>query len=196
MIQIKHPEKELIPHIIHLIHEVSYISRYLYGSTYSESSIFHEMHQAYCDKVEDGVLKNILAAHTYSGTVVGIVEFYSSDQHRILPAMQQRFSPETLNILEPFYASSLPNSTYISALIVDKTFRGQNIGEILINEVIKRAEKAGHNSLFLHVWNENVRAMAFYERLQFKKQGSIQLDTGNVFFPHSAKLWLYVRNIP
>lgn len=56
-------------------------------------------------------------------------------------------------------------SLFIDDLCVDKEVRGQKIGEKLYQFALDYAKEQGCYNVTLHVWNDNVGALRFYERL-------------------------------
>ena len=51
-------------------------------------------------------------------------------------------------------------------------FQGLQIGQSVLQKVLKIAEEKGVAFLWLGVWDKNSRAIRFYERHGFKKFGS------------------------
>ena len=54
---------------------------------------------------------------------------------------------------------------YIDDLCVDKTARGQHIGQKLYNRAVQLARDSGCDRVTLHAWNFNEKALGFYEKL-------------------------------
>ncbi|HFH7277618.1 TPA: N-acetyltransferase family protein [Streptococcus agalactiae] len=59
---------------------------------------------------------------------------------------------------------------YIDDLCIDEEVRGQQIGQKLIDFARQYAKKDGCYNITLNVWNDNQRAVSFYEKLGFKPQ--------------------------
>ncbi len=59
---------------------------------------------------------------------------------------------------------------YIDDLCVDEACRGRGIGEALYRYAYDRAGELGSRAVTLNVWNCNVRAMKFYEKLGLRPQ--------------------------
>lgn len=59
----------------------------------------------------------------------------------------------------------------IHRIYVLKAFLGKKIGQILLDEAIKIANKSGVDSIWLGVWEENHRALQFYS-----KNGFVEFD--------------------
>jgi ribosomal protein S18 acetylase RimI-like enzyme len=54
---------------------------------------------------------------------------------------------------------------------VDAAWHGQGVSHTLMEEVLGRAAGGGHDSIWLGVWDENARAIAFYEKKGFAVVG-------------------------
>jgi ribosomal protein S18 acetylase RimI-like enzyme len=61
----------------------------------------------------------------------------------------------------------------LGKLYVLDAFFGKGIGYNLMNEVEKTALAKGHKQVWLEVWDENPRAIAFYERQGYQAIGSV-----------------------
>ena len=59
---------------------------------------------------------------------------------------------------------------YIDDLCVDEKIRGQKIGKLLYEEVLRYAREAGCYNVTLNVWSCNEPAMRFYEKCGLKPQ--------------------------
>ena len=59
----------------------------------------------------------------------------------------------------------------IHRIYVLKEFHGKKIGQLLLDEAIKNGKKAGVDSIWLGVWEENHRALQFYT-----KNGFVEFD--------------------
>ena len=55
-------------------------------------------------------------------------------------------------------------------IIVDKNFRHQGYGELLVNFLIHQCKKNGVNKIFLEVRNDNIIAKSFYSKIGFEKE--------------------------
>ena len=77
-------------------------------------------------------------------------------------------------IKEPQSLAQTPIKTlFIEDLCVDENARGQKIGEQLCHFAEEFAQEMGCYNLTLDVWNDNVAALRFYERLDLKPQQTI-----------------------
>ncbi len=59
----------------------------------------------------------------------------------------------------------------LERIYVLKDFQNQHIGQWMLEEAIKLARSTGKDFLWLGVWEENPRAIRFYERNGFEKFG-------------------------
>jgi ribosomal protein S18 acetylase RimI-like enzyme len=55
---------------------------------------------------------------------------------------------------------------------VDRTWHGQGLSAALMAEVIAQAEERGGRTLYLCVWERNLRAIAFYTKQGFRSIGT------------------------
>jgi diamine N-acetyltransferase len=64
-------------------------------------------------------------------------------------------------------------------LYVDKTAQGQYLGSKLLKAALRISEKNGYDTLWLKVWDQNKKAISFYEKKTFKHFGAVPyIDTG------------------
>ena len=59
------------------------------------------------------------------------------------------------------------HSLEIERIYVLNRFHGQNIGQLLFNEILELAKKNKFDFIWLGVWEENPRAIRFYEKNGF-----------------------------
>jgi len=62
-------------------------------------------------------------------------------------------------------------ATELHRIYVEHRFVGTGIGQMLLDAAIRAAEEAGHDVLWLGVWENNPDAAAFYERFGFNQVG-------------------------
>ena len=74
----------------------------------------------------------------------------------------------------PVVAASRPMR--LSRIYVEPGRLGAGIGGRLMERCIEHARERGHDVLWLSVWEENTRAVAFYERWGFAAVGEITFD--------------------
>lgn len=60
----------------------------------------------------------------------------------------------------------------LERIYVDKDSQGFGVGKKMMDEAIKIAKQLGHDKLWLGVWEENHKAIAFYEKYGFSPSGS------------------------
>ncbi len=80
----------------------------------------------------------------------------------------------------------------IERIYVLQEFQGQKIGEWMIWEILKIGRKKGKEYLWLGVWEQNMKAIRFYERLGFIRIGKHPYYIGN----DRQMDWLMKLNIP
>ena len=61
-----------------------------------------------------------------------------------------------------------PNAMEIQRIYVSEAFHGKKIGQLLLDEALKIAEQNGADSIWLGVWEENHRALHFYNKNGFE----------------------------
>jgi diamine N-acetyltransferase len=71
-----------------------------------------------------------------------------------------------------------PPSTQLRRLYVDPAITGGGLGARLVAEAIAVCGSRGSGRLWLGVWEHNVRAIAFYERLGFRICGETRFHFG------------------
>lgn len=80
---------------------------------------------------------------------------------------------KTIALTGVWAATKLWSGKYIEidSFVVDEDFRGQKIGDILIEEVHKIAEKEGANQIVLDAFTNNFTAGKFYINHGFQPKG-------------------------
>jgi ribosomal protein S18 acetylase RimI-like enzyme len=61
------------------------------------------------------------------------------------------------------------NSIEIERIYVLKEFLGKNIGQLLLEHAFQIAREKGNENVWLGVWEENKRAIRFYQKNNFKE---------------------------
>ena len=79
----------------------------------------------------------------------------------------------------------------ISRFYVDRPWHGRGIARVLMSACIAEARSRGADSLWLLVYQENARAVAFYEKSGFRKSGTQPFQLGR----RIDQDWLMVRII-
>jgi ribosomal protein S18 acetylase RimI-like enzyme len=70
------------------------------------------------------------------------------------------------------------NAPELTVLYVSEHFHGQGVGFQLLSEMERLVREAGCAGLWLTVFHENVRAIAFYERQDYKCVGKTYFSMG------------------
>ncbi len=76
-------------------------------------------------------------------------------------------------------ATRNPNAIEIERLYAAKAAIGHGVGAALMGACLEEAEALGSQAIWLGVWDENVRAIRFYERWGFETTGSRQFKLGS-----------------
>lgn len=71
-----------------------------------------------------------------------------------------------------------PQARQLSQLYVDKAWHGHGIAQVLMGWTIERAREAAAEELLLTVWENNHRAMRFYQRYGFVEIGDYAFPVG------------------
>ena len=70
------------------------------------------------------------------------------------------------------HASAMgPAPIELQRLYADRRALGRGVGAALMHAALRTAASAGHQTLWLGVWERNARAIAFYQRWHFEKVG-------------------------
>lgn len=72
-----------------------------------------------------------------------------------------------------------PRAKQLSQLYVTTPWKGHGIAHALMDWTLATARDTGADELLLTVWEENHRAMRFYQRLGFVHVGDYAFQTGN-----------------
>lgn len=72
-----------------------------------------------------------------------------------------------------------PAALQIDRLYVHQSYLGKRVGYMLMQTCLAHARKKGCPTLWLGVWENNARAIAFYERLGFSRFGQSVFMLGN-----------------
>lgn len=64
-----------------------------------------------------------------------------------------------------------PTAMEIERIYLLQAFQGQNLGQILLNKAIELAKEQQKSYIWLGVWENNSKALAFYKRNDFYKTG-------------------------
>lgn len=64
-------------------------------------------------------------------------------------------------------------------LYVSREWLGRGIGEALMSACVDEAQRAGHETIWLGVWQRNARAQAFYRKWNFRPVGEHGFQLGS-----------------
>jgi ribosomal protein S18 acetylase RimI-like enzyme len=67
----------------------------------------------------------------------------------------------------------------IERFYVDQQFHGKGVAQTLMQACFDRARQSGHGTLYLGVWEDNHRAIAFYRKCGFEIVGSHVFHMGD-----------------
>ncbi len=71
-----------------------------------------------------------------------------------------------------------PKPIELRRLYVSSMFQSRGVGATLMDACLSIARKTGHQTMWLGVWKQNVRAKAFYERWNFSVVGEQVFQLG------------------
>ena len=71
------------------------------------------------------------------------------------------------------------NPVELVRLYVSREWLGRGIGEQLMRACVSEARQAGHDSMWLGVWERNLRAQAFYRKWNFRAVGEHEFRLGS-----------------
>ena len=80
---------------------------------------------------------------------------------------------------EPEQGVAGANPIELVRLYVSREWLGRGIGEQLMRACIDAAQHAGHETLWLGVWERNARAQAFYRKWNFRTVGEHMFELGS-----------------
>jgi len=70
----------------------------------------------------------------------------------------------------------------LAKLYVAEDQQGRGVADSLLNASLTEAGRRGFSTLWLYVWERNLRALAYYKKWQFKVVGEVDLDFEEVVF--------------
>ena len=80
---------------------------------------------------------------------------------------------------EPEKGVEGPNPVELVRLYVSRDWLGRGVGEQLMRACIDEAQQAGHQTIWLGVWERNARAQAFYRKWNFRTVGEHMFQLGS-----------------
>ena len=134
----------------------------------------------------------IVAEH--DGKVIGMALSYPAKFHEITDEMREFFPADRLEHFKDFFSSRVDDSYLLDALCVEEDYRGQGIGERLIDLTKTKALKEDYHALSLIVFADNIRAQALYQRNGFEWIKHIDLQPHELI-PHDGGCVLMKANI-
>ena len=72
-----------------------------------------------------------------------------------------------------------PESIEVERIYIRKEYTGTGLGKVLMEYVIQQAIQNKKEYVWLGVWEENVNAIAFYEKMGFRAAGQHLFQIGN-----------------
>jgi ribosomal protein S18 acetylase RimI-like enzyme len=72
-----------------------------------------------------------------------------------------------------------PNAIELVRIYVSREWLGRRVGEQLMRACIHEARQAGHETIWLGVWERNPRAQAFYRKWNFRTVGEHIFQLGS-----------------
>ncbi len=122
----------------------------------------------------DYYLKNSFNKETITSQLLNPhTEFYfAMKHHKIVGYLKLNFDDAQTDVNDD-------HALELERIYVLKDYQGKGYGKRFLDFVIKLANQKVKNSIWLGVWNKNVRAIAFYETLGFKIFGSHPFAMGS-----------------
>ena len=88
-------------------------------------------------------------------------------------ALLRAHGPRTANPALPF-----ARPLEVARFYVDRTLHGRGAAQALMADVLAQAAAAGHDGVWLQVWEQNPRAIRFYEKAGFTDAGEASYRIG------------------
>lgn len=88
-------------------------------------------------------------------------------------ALLRAHGPEVATAAVPF-----ERPLEVARFYVDRTLHGRGAAQALMAEVLARAAAAGHDGVWLQVWEQNPRAIRFYAKAGFQDVGEATFRIG------------------
>lgn len=136
---------------------------------------------------------NAVVVETNDG-VQGVLVAYPFGQFNISSTMEMFVPKERLDHVRELYAHRLDDSFYIHTLSVDEALNGQGIGRAFLDLSYEMAEDQGFQSVSLHVWKDNQRALNLYEANGFVGVEDIAIARHELI-PHDGGMLLMKRQL-
>ena len=91
------------------------------------------------------------------------------------------------------YKQIMPDTVEMSRLAVDSKFRGQNIGQKLIQTLLDTANENGYDSMYLETSNAQIGAIKLYEKMNFRSLRDLPLPWPILDILSGLKIKAFVR---
>ncbi len=111
-----------------------------------------------------------VAVDTGNNEIAGLINLFPADELR--DQGHELISTERWRFLEPVFSFQDWGSLFINSLAVGRKWRQCGIGGRLLDHSLERAKSEDYDSVSLHVWSDNLKAISFYE-----KRGFVTVDT-------------------
>jgi ribosomal protein S18 acetylase RimI-like enzyme len=85
---------------------------------------------------------------------------------------------------------SKPNVTKLERMYLLKEYFGMQLAQELVRHNIDFAKKLGQEGMWLHVWIENPRAVAFYKKVGFKVIGAYNFKLSEEHYNPNHHMYL------
>lgn len=138
--------------------DINAINKLLYEVHKVHSDVRADLFKAGAKKYTDEELKNIIKNEK---TPIFVAEKNNEILGYVFCIYQQFINNNNMTDVK---------TLYIDDLCVDKLARGQHIGKMLYDYVIRFARENGFYNVTLNVWADNKNALMFYEKLGLKTQ--------------------------
>lgn len=114
----------------------------------------------------------------------GSTFFVAMENEKIIGYIKVNQTPSQTDIHDP-------ESLEVSRLYVLQDYLGAGIGLMLVNKAIEFAKELQKKYVWLGVWEENARAIRFYQKHGFEKFGEHPFPFGNII----QRDWLMKKSI-
>lgn len=108
--------------------------------------------------------------------------------------LYRHLKPDRRELLEIINSINFPGSLYISALTVNRRYRGTGIVRSLLRDVEERARRCALEHVSIHVFGDNSAAISLYCRMGYKVYDSKQLPP-NPALVYSGPILLLAKEI-
>lgn len=147
----------IVPVELKDVEKLQAISRITFSQTFTEHNSAEDM---------DAYLNKSFSISQLSSEIANVdSEFYFAQDGEIVIGYLK------VNTGVAQTESKEPNAFEIERIYVDAGFLGKKIGQLLFNKAIELAKAKNKSYVWLGVWEENHRALAFY-----KKNGFVPFD--------------------